>query len=98
MKGKAFHRRLRRGLSCNSSRKGAGDASYLRYADAKEEKRVLVCYLRLLITRYARLQNPFSLCELCALCAFARDKPRHCAEGADASRLASFARKIAEER
>jgi hypothetical protein len=38
------------------SRKGAKDAKL-----AKEEKRVFVCYLRVLITRYAHLQNPFLL-------------------------------------
>jgi len=36
------------------SRKGAKDAKL-----AKKEKRVFVSYPRLLITRYAHLQNPF---------------------------------------
>jgi len=40
----------------NSSRKGAKDAK-----DAKEEKGGVVCYLRMLNTRYAYLQNPFLL-------------------------------------
>jgi len=63
------------------SRKGRKGAK-----DTKEEKRVLVCYLRLLITRYAHLQNPFLLFPLrpwrpLRLCE--RNYRRHCAEGAD---------------
>jgi hypothetical protein len=63
-----LRRRLQRGASCNSSRKGAKDAKL-----AKEEKKGFVCYLRVLITRYAHLHNLFLLfpsrpLRLCVLC------------------------------
>jgi len=59
-----------------SSRKGRKGAK-----DAKGREGGVICYLCLLITRYAHLQNPFLffLCELGVLCAFARgiaEKPR----------------------
>jgi len=63
---------------------------------AKEEKGGFVCYLCLLITRYAHLQNPFlpfffsSLGVLGVLCAFARVIADKLAPQAPTS-LASFA-------